>query len=177
MSPTVLGWGLGGEVALALAERHQNLASRLILVDTTAGGLPSEETKVAVQLLGDESATMVELARILFPATDPGAGMSWLGRLAQLTPDDIVATAIHGEATAEARYLRSTAIADGLSAITIPSLIVVGADDAAFPESDSVALSHELKGSSLLVLPSTGYASLFQDEVQFFQDVVSNANP
>ena len=36
--PIVLGWGLGGQVALCLAERHPGFASSLVLVDTSAGG-------------------------------------------------------------------------------------------------------------------------------------------
>ena len=32
--PIVLGWGLGGEIALSLAERHPEIASLLVLVDT-----------------------------------------------------------------------------------------------------------------------------------------------
>ncbi len=36
--PIVLGWGMGGQIALSLAERHPGLIASLILVDTSAGG-------------------------------------------------------------------------------------------------------------------------------------------
>ena len=36
--PTVLGWGLGGEIALSLAKRHPGIVSSLVLVDTSVGG-------------------------------------------------------------------------------------------------------------------------------------------
>jgi pimeloyl-ACP methyl ester carboxylesterase len=35
--PTVLGWGLGGQIAMSLAERHPGIASSLVLVDTSVG--------------------------------------------------------------------------------------------------------------------------------------------
>ena len=55
--PVVLGWGLGGQIALSLVERHPGFAASLILVDTSAGGLG------AVALLKERDAPACPIER------------------------------------------------------------------------------------------------------------------
>ncbi len=56
--PIVLGWGLGGQIALSLAERHPGFASSLILVDTSAGGPGAvAPSKSVMRLLARSNAT------------------------------------------------------------------------------------------------------------------------
>ena len=63
----VLGWGLGGEVALALAERHPASEASLVLVDSSIGGpgaaRPSADVRAA---LDDPAATPTSVAPTLF---------------------------------------------------------------------------------------------------------------
>ena len=67
-APTVLGWGLGGSIALALAERHVGLLSRLVLVDATAGGREAVAMSPGVTAaFASPTALLGALARIIFP--------------------------------------------------------------------------------------------------------------
>jgi pimeloyl-ACP methyl ester carboxylesterase len=165
--PVVLGWGLGGQVALSLVERHPSLVSRLVLVDTgvtsRAGTIQSPS---ASRLFAQPTATTSELSQILFSSTADADRRGWLARIAELPPDDIVATAIAGEARAEAEEAKDGDVAKLLPSVGVTTLVVVGADDAVFPESESTALVAGLPAAKLLVLQG-GYASLVDDEARF----------
>lgn len=167
-APIVLGWGLGGEIALSMTERHPGLVSRLVLVDTSAGG-PSAVRPVAsvAAELASATATRVELASLLFPPTLIASITGWLARVAELPPDDLVAAAIAEEAALQASAWSDPSIADGLSRLRVPSLVVLGSLDEVFPPVDSTALAAALHGSRQVVLPGAGYAGIFQDEPQF----------
>lgn len=165
--PVVLGWGLGGQVALSLVERHPNLVSRLVIVDsgvTSRGG--TIESRAATRLLAQPTVTTAELSQLFFPVTSDSDRKGWLARIAELPPDDIVATAIAGEAKAEADEAARSDVAALLPAVGVTVLVVVGADDSLFPKAESAALVAGLPAAKLLVLPG-GYASLVSDETQF----------
>ena len=65
--PTVLGWGLGGEVALSLVERHPGLIWRLVLADATPGGGrgdPAEPRRLRRDGVADRDADRALVPRV-----------------------------------------------------------------------------------------------------------------
>lgn len=164
--PVVLGWGLGGEVALALAERHPGLVSRLVLADTTAGGPSAQPPSPAVsRLLASPSATLVELSRLLFPTGAAAARTGWLERLAEVAPDDVTAPAVRREATIQAAfYAHDRQVAEQLATISVPVLVVDGGQDEVVPAANTSLLVEGLAHVRQLVLAADGYAAIFQDE-------------
>lgn len=163
-APTVLGWGMGGEVALALAERHPGIAGRLALVDTSAGGPTSAPPSAAVQaLLADPNATMTELARLLFPT--PAAQTTWLEALSQMAPDDVTANAIRAQAAIQSAYFASDrSVAAGLATITVPALVIDSSHDVVIPPANAAVLSEGLAHVHQVVLKDAGYGGIFSDE-------------
>lgn len=167
-SPTVLGWGLGGQVALALAERHPGLAGRLVLVDSAAGGPAATRPSASVAAaMASSTDTDVQLAPLMFPPTLTAAIDGWLGSVAKVPRDDLVAAAVHEQAAIQASAWSDAALAAGLSALTAPTLVVVGSLDEVFPPANDVVLIAGLRHARDLLLPGAGYASMFQDEPQF----------
>ena len=163
-APTVLGWGMGGEVALALAERHPGIAGRLALVDTSAGGPTSVSPSPAVQrLLADPNATMTQLARLLFPT--PAAQTTWLEALSQMAPDDVTANAIRNQAAIQSAYFATDrAVATGLATITVPALVIDSSHDAVIPPANAAVLSEGLAHARQVVLKGAGYGGIFSHE-------------
>jgi pimeloyl-ACP methyl ester carboxylesterase len=167
-SPAVVGWGLGGEIALALAQRHPGLVGRLVLVDSSLGGPGAVRPTAAVaREMASPTATPVELASLLFAPTLTASIDGWLNRTGDLPPDDLVASAVAGLAALQASAWSDTSLATGARAVSTPALVVVGAEDAVFPRADSAQLVTALGHSRELVLPGAGYGAIFQDEPQF----------
>ncbi len=168
--PVVLGWGLGGEIALCLAERHQGLASSLILVDTSAGGPGAiPPTKGVVRLLGEPGATPLQLSKLLFPATSAGLQerVLWQNSLFAGTTDWLTSRSIKWQASLQASLWRSSLLAAGLPRVTTPALVVSGSDDAVFPAEDASLLGAGLPHATVLLLPGSGYGAITQDEPAF----------
>lgn len=168
VSPVVLGWGLGGQVALALAERHPGLASRLVLVDSAPGGPGATRPSPAVaSAMASSTETDLELASLMFPPAATASIDGFLGRVAAVPGDDLVAAAVHDEAVVQASAWADAALGGGLRSLAIPVFVVVGSLDEVFPPANDLALLEQVRGARDLLLPGAGYASLFQDEPQF----------
>jgi pimeloyl-ACP methyl ester carboxylesterase len=176
--PIVLGWGLGGQIALSLAERHPGLVSSLILVDTSAGGAASVRPSMdVVSRLAQPGASPVALATLLFPPTPVGLAnrSTWRSSLFTGTTDWLTAHAIEEEAALQAEAWRSSALAQGLKRVTVPVLVVSGADDVVFPAPDASVLAGDLAHVTQVTFSRAGYGAIVQDEPGFVADVDSFA--
>ncbi len=168
VSPVVLGWGLGGQVALALAERHPGVASRLVLVDSGPGGLGATRPSAAVSsAMASSMQTDLQIASLMFPPTATASIDGWLARVAKVPRDDLVASAVHDEAVLQASAWADASLEAGLGALAVPVLVVVGSLDEVFPPANDLVLLEDLRDARDLVLPGAGYAAMFQDAPQF----------
>jgi pimeloyl-ACP methyl ester carboxylesterase len=162
---TVLGWGMGGQVALSLAERHPGLVGRLVLVDATAGGPGAPRPPAAVtKLLASPSTTTAEL--VALELASPTARTALLERMAAYAPDDLTTAAVRQEAAIEAGSYRDPTVAADLGRIRAPALVVTGGRDAVIPPAASQALAARLRHARRLLLPAAGYGVLTQDEAR-----------
>jgi pimeloyl-ACP methyl ester carboxylesterase len=165
--PTVLGWGLGGQIAMSLAERHPGIASSLVLVDTSVGGAgtPQPAPRV-VRLLAMPGATPLDLSALLFPPTAAGLKerILWQASVFAGTTDWLTLAAVKAEAALQAVVWQKSDLAAGLSKVTIPALVISGADDVVFPRANANLLAVQLLHSTLLVLAGAGYGAITQDE-------------
>jgi pimeloyl-ACP methyl ester carboxylesterase len=183
--PTVLGWGLGGEVALALAERHPASQGSLVLVDSSAGGPDATRPTVSVSAaLDSDSATADSLASTFFAASSAADGSAsgpsesasilpvapvtaWLAAVDSSVPDNLTEAALADERTVQLGVWSSDALVLGSAAVAVPTLVVFGSDDVVFPTHDDVLLRRSIAASQLVILRNAGYASMFQDSSQF----------
>ena len=94
------------------------------------------------------------------------------------TADDIAAVAtamadairLPGYAYA-ARFMAESNLTRKLSAITVPTLIVYGAEDVVTGKAESVAIGAEIAGSTLVEIPGAGHLSN-QEQPQAFNAAV-----
>jgi pimeloyl-ACP methyl ester carboxylesterase len=123
----VLGWGLGGQVALALAERHPQLVGGLLLADT---GLPLGHSRPpfgrSAARLGSAKATPDEIAGVLFPAGALIARQQWLTAQTGEVPDVVTAAGLGSEAALERSFWRRTDVVARLGTIKLPGLSFSG---------------------------------------------------
>jgi pimeloyl-ACP methyl ester carboxylesterase len=164
----VLGWGLGGDVALEADIRHPGLMTALTLVDSPAVGAANvPSSAVASTAFASTIDTTVWLSELLFPADQGVARADWLQQIGQLAPDDETAAAVTEEARVVAELAVTPHATSELGAIKIPVQVIFGAEDAVVPIANSLALSHELSRSKLYSLADAGYASFESDQARF----------
>jgi pimeloyl-ACP methyl ester carboxylesterase len=166
--PVVLGWGMGGEVALALAQRHPGLASMLALADASAGGAEGTRPSAAVAAaFADPLTTTAALADYLFPPGDPAELHSWLQVTGVESPDDIVAAGVGTEAAAQAAWWRAGIAPSASSEIKVPLLVLQGSADQVFPPRNESSLAKLLPAAEEITYPGAGYAAIFEEEPLF----------
>lgn len=162
--PLVLGWGLGGQVGVALAERHPGLVGELVLADSgLAVGGCRQPTGSAAAVLASGSASTGALAGVLFPPRAAVARELWLSAVAEQVPDVVTEQAISAESLLERSAWHDRAVVSGLSSLHLPVLVVAGSKDPVFGPADARALAAAIKGSQLFELSGAGYGAVIQD--------------
>jgi len=177
----VLGYSLGGMVALQMAQDRPSTFRRIILVGTAPRGgediMHLEKPSLARHFRDPALRGYAILRKIFFAPTESSqaAGEAFVGRLAQRQNDldrpsgpDVAANQI----TAFREWERFTGdrFAD-LRSIRHPALVVNGVRDEMIPVSNSYRLVENLPNAVLLVYPDAGHGSLFQ----FHDSFVSQA--
>ena len=155
---TVAGVSMGGYVALELVARHPARVARLLLADTRPGADSAEtaqgrEEQAARALADGPSALADELVVKLLGTTtlrerpDLAAEVKgWIG----VAPRDAFAGAQRGMA---ARRDRSAL----LPTITVPTAVVVGAEDVITPPDVARAMAAAIPGATLHVIDRAGH--------------------
>jgi pimeloyl-ACP methyl ester carboxylesterase len=168
----VLGNGFGGFVAIALAARHGSLFDRLLLVDTAAG-FPAA-AKEAFRIMADKVAAggmgaVAEIAarRIFhdaYLAAHPKAVAERRAVLERFNPDAFVSAC---------RALEQVELRPVLPKIANPTLVVVGALDAATPLPLARELADGIPGAGYIELPGCGHCPPLEQPDAFLDAVAS----
>jgi 3-oxoadipate enol-lactonase len=167
---TIGGLSMGGYVALALYKQLPSRVRALILADTRAQA-DTEETKQtraqqAEKALAEGMAGIADamLPKLLTPET-----VSKRPEIVKRVRDMMLKTKPQGAAAA----LRGMAERDDqtelLAKISLPTLILVGAEDAITPVADSQKMHQAIAGSRLVVLENAGHVSNLERTEQFNQ--------
>jgi pimeloyl-ACP methyl ester carboxylesterase len=167
------GLSMGGYVALAFARKYPDRLRALILADTRAeadGPEARANREKTIALVRDHSAAdVVEqmLPRLLAAATRDAKSevVEEVRRLGAAQTREGVAAALQA--------LRDRPDAtSGLATIAVPTLVLVGAEDALTPPAVAQGLAAAIRGAQLAVIPEAGHlANLEQPER--FNDLVA----
>jgi pimeloyl-ACP methyl ester carboxylesterase len=162
------GLSMGGYVALAFARRHPTRLRGLVLADTRAE--PDDEAaranrdKLIAQAAGGTGASLIEgmLPRLLSPAT-------MAGRLEVVEEVRQIASAqVSAGIVGALQALRDRPDArPGLAAIDVPTLVLVGRDDALTPPALSEGLARAVRGARLVLLDGAGHLSNLEQPAAF----------
>lgn len=164
--PDVLGNGYGGFIALALAARHGQNLGKLVLVDTgaafpEAGRAPFRAMADAVGK-GGMAAIVDAAVRRLFPdewlAAHPRAAAERREVLLRMNVPSFAAAC---------RALAKVDLRPEMPRIENPTLVVVGALDAATPPALARELASGIPGARLVELPGCGHCPPLQQPADF----------
>jgi pimeloyl-ACP methyl ester carboxylesterase len=179
----VLGYSLGGMVALQMAQDRPSVFRKMILVGTAPRGgediMHLEKPSLARYLQDPSLQGYAVLQKIFFAPTESSqsAGEAFLERLAERKEDRdppsgprVAASQI--AAFREWERFTGERFAE-LRTIHHPTLVVNGVNDEMIPVSNSYRLVENLSNALLLVYSDAGHGSLFQFHESFVRQVSS----
>lgn len=141
----VVGYGLGGFIAQSLLSRHQEIASKLVLIASSAGGELSETAEWL-------PTSLPKRLQEKFHIIDQGASIE--GALGQ--------TELEKEHGLWTRWMNEQNAKKRLAKIVVPTLIVSGKEDDVISVKNSERLHQHLKGSDLALYEQSGHAIIYE---------------
>lgn len=163
--PDVLGWSMGGKIALTLAALHGDKVGKVVAVSADAGSTntvpPSQEV---LDLLMDPDATPDQILELFFPEDEQAAAARYAVVYAAMPRDDPQQEALPRQAEAIARFVAAQEVWDRLPEVSNPVLLIAGAEDVVTPAENSERVAERLPNAELVTVPDAGHAVLFQEE-------------
>jgi len=155
----VLGWAMGGSVALVLAENYPDVVRHLVIYAGSCGGKECTPTSPEIQkMYAKEDLTMEDVVRSMFPKEWNEAHPDiW-----EYYPEARTNTAqanLERQLAAEEEW---TGCFDDLKFIRSASLIVNGDEDLDCPKENAIILNLEIAGSKMVLFHNAGHGLMYQ---------------
>jgi pimeloyl-ACP methyl ester carboxylesterase len=170
MKPTLVGWSMGGEIGLTLAEQKPDLLGALI---TTGGDAGSSHTVPPPPGLIRELANPTTGAKVslelLFPPTQAGGAATtrFIHGFESIPQEKVSARTLKRQEAAEEAFLHYSGTWHGLGAITTPTLLTNGALDRGVPPVNARRIHARIPDSAISVYGGAAHGMLFQDAERF----------
>jgi pimeloyl-ACP methyl ester carboxylesterase len=153
----VAGLSMGGYISFALWRRHRARIAALVLADTRAGadteeGKQGREKNARLAEEQGSGAIADQMLPKLLSAGAPAALRDEARRMIEANDRAGVAAALR----AMAARPDSTSL---LASIDVPTLVIVGAEDALTPPSEAQAMFEAIPGCRLAEIPGAGHLS------------------
>jgi 3-oxoadipate enol-lactonase len=167
-----VGLSMGGMTGMTMALRKPNVLRTLVLCDTTSkdplGDPALWQQRIDAVRAGGSMEPLVEntLARFLTPPT-----VKTRPTLADAVRDMARNTPVDGY-IACCQAIAQLNLTDRLPAITIPTLVVVGADDVATTVDMARTIHQRIAGSELVILKNAGHLSNLEQAEAFNRAVL-----
>ncbi len=176
VKPTLVGWSMGGEIGLTLAEQEPSMLGALV---TTGGDAGSAHTVPPppglVRKLADPKTGTKVFLELLFPPTAAGSAASarFVRGYESVPQEKVSARTLKRQEAAEEAFLRYTGTWRGLPGITTPTLLTNGALDRGVPPINARRMHARIPGSTLTVYAGAAHGMLFQDAERFAAQIVN----
>jgi len=174
VKPTLVGWSMGGEIGLTLAERQPKLLGALV---STGGDAGSSHTVPPppglVRELANPKASTSVFLDLLFPPTSAGGAATarFVHGFESIPQENVLPRTLKRQEAAEEAFLRYKGTWRGLPGITTPTLLTNGALDRGVPPVNARRIHARIPGSSLSIYAGAAHGMLFQDAERFAAEV------
>jgi 3-oxoadipate enol-lactonase len=170
----ICGLSMGGYVALAFFKQFPSRVRALVLADTRAQADTEEAKQTRVQQAEKAlSEGMAGIADAMLPKLLTPETVSKRPEIVKRVRDMMVQTKPQGTAAALLGMAERDDQTQLLSTITVPTLIIVGREDAITPVADSEKMNNAIAGSRLLVLENAGHVSNLERTEQFNEGLLA----
>jgi 3-oxoadipate enol-lactonase len=161
-----VGLSMGGMIGQTLALSSPEILQSLSLCDTSSRVPPEAKP------LWDERITTAE-TKGMDPHVEPTIARWFTAKFIESRPDVIKPVREMIRRTSPRGYagccqaIRALDLTDRLGAVTLPTLIIVGAQDVGTPVAASQAIHERIKGSELVVLDDASHLSNLEQPAAF----------
>jgi pimeloyl-ACP methyl ester carboxylesterase len=168
--PTLIGWSMGGEIGLTLAEQKPSLLGALV---TTGGDAGSSNTVPPppglVRELANPKASTKVFLELLFPATPAGGAATarFVHGFESIPQEKVSPRTLKRQEAAEEGFLKYDGTWRGLPGVTTPTLLTNGGVDPGVPPVNARRMHARIPGSSLSIYAGAAHGMLFQDAERF----------
>jgi 3-oxoadipate enol-lactonase len=167
----VCGLSMGGYAALALYELFPDRVRGLVLADTRAGADDDagrrRRLELALALEGGEPQALAALAGSLVPRLVSPRTLTARPELVAWLRQEIAAAPAAGVAAAQRGMAERPDRTSLLPRIAVPTLVVVGEDDAITPPAESLVLRDRIPGARLVTIAGAGHLSSLEQPEAF----------
>jgi pimeloyl-ACP methyl ester carboxylesterase len=175
----VLGWSMGGAVAIALTLDYPHLVRRLVVAGSGPGGVPGREpvADVVMQTAAKPVNVDEDFLFLFFDGSDArrAAGRQHLARLHRRVEPPSPPTRMETVRAMGAALRGWSTGAEGalarLGEIRQPVLVANGMHDVMVPAFDSFAMVERLTDAELVLYSDAGHGFLFQHAERFGETV------
>ncbi len=170
--PVVVGWSMGGEIALTAAVRHPGRLGPIVTSGSDAGSphyIAGDPAADAV--LADPDASPVDMLRLLFPDLGSPGARAFVEGLG-LYPDPPLTPQVQARQTeAEEAWFDDPSTWDGLGSIRNRVVLTNGSEDLLTVVANAGAVADRIPGARVEIFDGLGHGMLF-DAVDRFAGVV-----
>lgn len=171
--PTIVGWSMGGEIALTMAARRMPGIGRVV---TSGGDAGSRHTipppPGLIEQLSDPDDVSAAL-RLMFPPTRAGqaAERRFVEAIMAIPQETVSEATLARQARAENAFLRGEATWRRLGRIRVPTLVTNGALDQGVPVANARRLARRIPGAKLSIYEASAHGMMFQEAERFAAEV------
>jgi 3-oxoadipate enol-lactonase len=166
------GLSMGGYVTLAFQRHHPERVRALVLADTRPQADTEEGKQTRVQQAEKAlSEGMAGIADAMLPKLLTPETVSKRPEVVKRIRDMMLRTKPQGAAAALLGMAQRDDQTELLSGITLPTLIIVGREDAITPVKDSEMMHSAISGSRLVVLEGAGHVSNIEQTAAFNEEL------
>ena len=170
---TIGGLSMGGYVALAFYKQFPSRVRALVLADTRAQGDTEESKQTRAQQAEKAlSEGMAGIADAMLPKLLTPETVSKRPEIVKFVRDMMLQTKPEGAAAALRGMAEREDQTELLRKISVPTLIVVGSEDAITPVADSEKMHHAIDTSRLVILDHAGHVSNLERTQQFNDELL-----
>ena len=173
----VLGFSMASFIAQKITLTHPERVSRLVLYGASCGGregIPQtqEVTMTISDLANNRSQNADASLSVTFPAEWIRKNPNYLETIPK-TPEIILSTTVVKQFNVVEDWLSRnwTGVCDQLQHISIPTLIITGAEDVSVPAANSLILVQKIPGAWLVQIKTAGHGLMFQYPEKFSEIV------
>ena len=176
VKPTLVGWSMGGEIGITLAEQQPSMLGALV---TTGGDAGSSHTvpppPALIRELADPKTGDKVFLELLFPPTAAGGAATarFIHGYESVPQEKVSARTLKRQEAAEEEFLRYSGTWRGLAGITTPTLLTNGALDRGVPPINARRMHAKIPGSSLSIYAGAAHGMAFQDAERFAAQIAA----